>query len=179
MSEAYQEYTVKQGEGLMAIARHLYGDPNKYKEFRNANGGPIANPDRIMAGEKILIPKRGSTQAYDEYIVKQGEGLMAISRRLYGDPNKYKEFRNANGGPIADPDRIKAGEKILIPKQGQSQAYDEYIVKQGEGLMAISRRLYGDPHKYKQFLNAHGAPIADPDRIKAGEKILIPKAGRL
>jgi nucleoid-associated protein YgaU len=122
----YEEYTIKQGEGLMAIARKLYNDPNKYREFRDEHGNPIANPDRVQAGQKILVPKRGGpgkpSDKYEEYTIKQGEGLMAIARNLYGDPNKYKEFRDEHGNPIANPDRVQAGQKILVPKEGRRKS---------------------------------------------------------
>jgi nucleoid-associated protein YgaU len=119
---------------------------------------------------------------YEEYTIKRGDGLMAIARKLYGDPNKYKEFRDEQGKVITSPDHIKEGQKILIPKRDGTSGgdkYEEYTIKRGDGLMAIARKLYNDPNKYKEFLDEHGKAITTPDRIKEGQKILIPKAGRL
>ena len=120
--ENYEEYTIKRGDGLMAIARRLYNEPQKYKEFLDEQGKPITNPDRIEEGQKILIPKRGGTSGgdkYDTYTIKRGDGLMAIARKLYNDPQKYKEFLDEQGKSITNPDRIQEGQKILIPKAGR------------------------------------------------------------
>ncbi|WP_314827649.1 LysM peptidoglycan-binding domain-containing protein [Oribacterium parvum] len=51
-----QEYTVKKGDTLTAIAKRLTGSSN-WKQIYNANRSVIGgNPNRIYPGQKLVIP---------------------------------------------------------------------------------------------------------------------------
>lgn len=45
--------------------------------------------------------------------MKPGDSLSKISREFYGDASKYMKIVEAN--QIADPDKIKAGQQLVIP----------------------------------------------------------------
>jgi nucleoid-associated protein YgaU len=47
------------------------------------------------------------------YTVQPGDNLSKISKRFYGDPNKYPQIVKANN--IEDPDKIKVGQQLVIP----------------------------------------------------------------
>lgn len=49
-------YTVKEGDNLTKIARHVYGDGNKWKAIFDANRDKIKNPDLIHPGEVLTLP---------------------------------------------------------------------------------------------------------------------------
>jgi len=49
-----QKYTVQSGDSLSKIAKHFYGDAQKFTVIARANN--IANPDLIKAGEELEIP---------------------------------------------------------------------------------------------------------------------------
>ena len=49
-----QRYTVQSGDSLSKIAKHFYGDPQKFAVIARAND--IANPDLIKVGEELEIP---------------------------------------------------------------------------------------------------------------------------
>lgn len=48
------------------------------------------------------------------YEVKKGDTLYGISRAFYGDPEKYRLIMEENN--IADPDMIKIGQILVIPR---------------------------------------------------------------
>ena len=52
----YQMYTVKGGDSLSKIARHLYGDGDKWKSIWEANKDSVKNPDLIQPGWSLKIP---------------------------------------------------------------------------------------------------------------------------
>jgi nucleoid-associated protein YgaU len=52
-------------------------------------------------------------QGNQTYTVEPGDNLSKISKRFYGDPNKYATIAKANN--ISDPDKIKAGQELIIP----------------------------------------------------------------
>jgi len=49
-----QRYTVQSGDSLSKIAKHFYGDAQKFTVIARAND--IANPDLVKVGEELEIP---------------------------------------------------------------------------------------------------------------------------
>jgi nucleoid-associated protein YgaU len=52
-------------------------------------------------------------QGDQTYAVQPGDNLSKISTHFYGDANKYPKILKAN--QLEDPDKIKAGQKLVIP----------------------------------------------------------------
>jgi nucleoid-associated protein YgaU len=55
-SGSEQTYTVVAGDSLSKIAKHFYGDANKWPRIHEANRDQIKNPDLIYPGQKLRIP---------------------------------------------------------------------------------------------------------------------------
>ena len=51
-----EKYTVKSGDTLSKIAKHYYGDANKYMKIFEANKGLLKDPDKIQVGQELVIP---------------------------------------------------------------------------------------------------------------------------
>ena len=49
-------YTVVAGDSLSKIAKHFYGDANKYMKIFEANKDQLKNPDLIKPGQTLRIP---------------------------------------------------------------------------------------------------------------------------
>ena len=49
------------------------------------------------------------------YVVKEGEGLMQIAKRFYGDKRKWKKIREANKATVGPNGQVKAGQKLRLP----------------------------------------------------------------
>lgn len=49
-------YTVKSGDSLSKIAKHVYGDADKWHAIYEANKDKIKNPDLIHPGEVLTLP---------------------------------------------------------------------------------------------------------------------------
>ena len=50
-------YTVKSGDSLSKIAKHVYGDASKWHRIYDANKDKIKNPDLIYPGQEFTIPE--------------------------------------------------------------------------------------------------------------------------
>jgi nucleoid-associated protein YgaU len=50
-------YTVKPGDTLSKIAKHLLGDANAYMEIFNANRDQLSDPDKIQPGQQLKVPQ--------------------------------------------------------------------------------------------------------------------------
>jgi nucleoid-associated protein YgaU len=51
-----QSYTVVKGDTLSKIAKHYYGNANRWREIFEANRDQISNPDLIKPGQIFKIP---------------------------------------------------------------------------------------------------------------------------
>jgi len=54
--------------------------------------------------------------ALQNYTVQPGDTLSAIAKRVYGDAGQYMKIFNANKDKLTDPDKIKAGQELVIPQ---------------------------------------------------------------
>ena len=50
-------YTVKSGDTLSKIAKHIYGDPNTYPKIFELNRDILKDPDKIQVGQQLKLPK--------------------------------------------------------------------------------------------------------------------------
>ena len=51
-----ETYTVKSGDSLSKIAKHVYGDANKWHTIFEANRDRIQDPDLIQPGWVLKLP---------------------------------------------------------------------------------------------------------------------------
>jgi nucleoid-associated protein YgaU len=79
-----------------------------------------ASKNRIWDAIKAVDPKFADLkhdievrQGNQTYTVQPGDNLSKISKRFYGDANKYMTIAKANN--MEDPDKIKVGQELLIP----------------------------------------------------------------
>ena len=99
-------HTIKPGETLSEIAAKV-----RIPVAELARANQIADPDRILAGRTLVLPaKGGGGGASTGYVVKAGDSLSGVAARL-GVPEKAL----ADANRIADPDRIKAGQVLMLP----------------------------------------------------------------
>ena len=57
---------------------------------------------------------------------------------------------------------------------GQSVGGQTYEVKSGDNLSKISKQFYGDSDEYMRIFYANRDQLNDPDKIKVGQKLVIP-----
>jgi nucleoid-associated protein YgaU len=55
-SSASRTYKVQPGDSLSKIAKEFYGDATKYQRIFEANRDKLENPDKIQAGQELVIP---------------------------------------------------------------------------------------------------------------------------
>lgn len=53
------------------------------------------------------------------YTVQPGDTLSKISKKFYGDANRYMDIFYANRDKIEDPDKLQVGWELTIPQNNQ------------------------------------------------------------
>ena len=178
------QHVVQRGETLFRIALRYGVTVDSLVSF---NG--LANPNRIYAGQTLLIPN-GSPSAPAApaaapvasgsgatHVVQRGEYLGMIARQ-YGV--SADAIAAANG--LANPSLIFAGQRLIIPgasapasapaAQPAASGGTTHIVQRGEHLSMIGR-AYGV--SAQAIAAANG--LANPSLIFVGQRLVIPAPG--
>lgn len=58
-----------------------------------------------------------NTDVYGYYVVKSGDSLSKIAKNLLEDANRFNEIFELNQDQLSNPDLIKVGQKLEIPKK--------------------------------------------------------------
>jgi nucleoid-associated protein YgaU len=60
-ADAPQTYTVQQGDTLLSIAAHVYGDPSQWTKLYDANKDIVgSDPSQVQVGSQLTIPPKES-----------------------------------------------------------------------------------------------------------------------
>jgi nucleoid-associated protein YgaU len=121
--------------------------PEDLKASINKLGLPMDGLDVKVDGDKVTVSGKAPSQEVKEkvilalgnvagiakvednietpagaqakfYTVQKGDTLSAISKKHYGDPNKYNAIFEANKPMLTHPDKIYPGQVLRIPQQG-------------------------------------------------------------
>ena len=117
LKQKYQPVLAKiQEEG--AELQNLNLDGNQL--YLKATAVSEASKNRIWDAIKAVDPTFADLKhdievhAGDQsYTVQPGDNLSKISKHFYGDANKYPAIAKANN--LDEPDKIKVGQKLVIP----------------------------------------------------------------
>ena len=134
-----------------------------HRALRN-NGELKDDPiDVLQSGSGVVL--RGAVDSQHEYnlAVQIAQGVSGVNSV---DDTDLKVEENAKAKAQAEVAAAGGGAPVNIPDEW-------HIVAPGETLSGIAQEYYGDAGKYKDL--AHANNIMNPDKIKVGQKIQIPR----
>ena len=103
------------------------------------------------------------------YTAKNGETLMMISFKVYGDYRRWKEIASYNS--IGQND-VRSGMQIRYQKPSSEFSWNPeglpYLIKRGDTLATISDDKYGTVKKWRMIYENNQPLIRDPNLIYAG-----------
>jgi len=78
----------------------------------------VVNQIRIAAGAapKDAAPVAAPAPEFEWYEVQKGDTLSALAKRFYGKGGMYMKIFEANKDVLTNPDLIKVGQRLRIPK---------------------------------------------------------------
>jgi nucleoid-associated protein YgaU len=134
-----------------------------HRALRN-NGELKDDPiDVLQSGNGVIL--RGAVDSQHEYnlAVQIAQGVSGVNSV---DDTDLKIEENAKAKAQAEVAAAGGGAPVNIPDEW-------HIVAPGETLSGIAQEYYGDAGKYKDL--AHANNIMNPDKIRVGQKIQIPR----
>jgi nucleoid-associated protein YgaU len=119
--DAIKTYIEKQNLGLSGLGVTFDGATGRVTLSGNAPSEEAAEKAGLAAGNvasvsdvdnNLQYPAGTASQFHD---VVSGDTLSAISKKYYGDANKYNVIFEANKPMLSDPNKIYPGQKLRIP----------------------------------------------------------------
>lgn len=119
---AIKTYIESQNLGLGNLAVTYDGGSGKVTLTGSAPSQEASEKAALAAGNvanvtsvdnQLSAPAADPAQYHD---VVKGDTLSAISKKYYGDANKYQQIFEANKPMLSHPDKIYPGQKLRIPK---------------------------------------------------------------
>lgn len=125
-------YIVKRGDTLYSIARDNNITVSELKQLNNLSN------NTIYIGQQLLLKKRIEEELPNEndklYIVKKGDTLYSISRKLNISVDTLKSLNKLNSNDIY------VGQQLILVEPENQVEYDIYTVKKGDSLWSISQK---------------------------------------
>ena len=125
-------YIVKRGDTLYSIARDNNITVSELKQLNNLSN------NTIYIGQQLLLKKRNEEELPNEndklYIVKKGDTLYSISRKLNISVDTLKSLNKLNSNDIY------VGQQLILVEPENQVEYDIYTVKKGDSLWSISQK---------------------------------------
>lgn len=150
----FHEYVVQPGDtSLQVIARKLLGDAKHWQAIASAN--KYVDPRKLIPGRtRLLIPDDP----------RNVEGLVVPVPA----PTK----------PEATPAIAPTAEQPASPQTGPGHGtpeFTEYVIQRQDTLSDIAKAMYGKSSLWRLIYDANRDVIPDPDHLKLGTTIRIPK----
>jgi len=102
------EVTYTASSGVVTLAGQA--PSQEASEKASLAAGNVANVTSVE--NNLVAPAAPPAQYHD---VVRGDTLSAISKKYYGDANKYNAIFEANKPMLSSPDKIYPGQKLRIP----------------------------------------------------------------
>ncbi|MBD66873.1 MAG: hypothetical protein CME62_16845 [Halobacteriovoraceae bacterium] len=112
------------------------------------------------------------------WTVSQGETLMIIAFKIYGDYGRWRDIKNMNSDKLAGSNTISSG--MVLRYEAPAEPFiwnpegNPYLIKVGDTLGKISTTTYGTNKFWKNIWDNNTPLIKDPNKIFAGFTIYTP-----
>jgi len=138
---------------------------------------------QIKEPKIVLLPAAVIEKTYKLYTVAEGETLGEIAKRELGSYRMWRKIVALN--KINDPSRISPGDVLRMPDMPVvvpvAPVFEPtnpvgtviHTVVEGDTFSSIAGDYFGNVNLFGKILDAN--PSVDPDRMKIGMQIVIPK----
>jgi nucleoid-associated protein YgaU len=124
---------VKENDTLWSLSQKFYEGRKNWWFIYEANKDRIDDPNVLKAGVEIIMPEENASSqpsreqgatasapsAVDQkgsYTVKPYDTLIKIAQKVYGSDRYWRDIWAANENQIQNPDDLKVGMILKLPK---------------------------------------------------------------
>jgi len=151
-------HVVAKGDTLTTIASRYYGSrdgPRLWRRIWEANKTTLPDPDRLVLGQKLVIPgvpvapKPPATQ-----VARGGAATETVPAVGLAD--------------LADRFHVSLDLTDMNPSGPAT-----YTVRKGDTFYSIARNLYGDERLAKDLAQANRKTVPDPRKLRVGQELVL------
>lgn len=121
-------HTVRKGETLGDISSRYFGTTTRWRELLVLNPG--LDEKKLQVGQTLVVkgatppstptptaapPSSTSTDGRRTYVVRAGDTLGEIARKVLGSSKRSTDLYEANRHVLSSPDRLRAGQVLVLP----------------------------------------------------------------
>ena len=181
-------YVVQAGDTLPKIAMKVFGDANRWQDIMVLNN--IDNGNRIFVGQKLVTAASNSSAAQLAAVQQNAQprvqtvqrnvqnAQQQVATRVNTSAAKANNF-NETDYEVADSIVEEAADtSVSADADADASFYGQtggsYVIKRGDTLGTIAKRLLGSSQKWREIARAN--PSINPNKLSVGETIMIPGA---
>ncbi len=106
----------------------------------------------------------GKKNATMESVASAADSFVAPQQETPYDPEPYRTYES--------PSPVEVTYGPMASATSQEQRY--HTVARHDTLYRLARTYYGDQRRWKDIYEANRATVSDPNRIRVGQRLLIP-----
>ena len=187
---AQNHYVVQAGDTLPKIAMKVYGDANRWQDLMVLNN--IENGNRIFVGQQLVTvasnssASRPAVQASAQDMqrhVQNAQNVQNVQQQASANvgnaaANQTRQFNEADYEVAENVIEETAVSSVSADADADASFYGQtggsYVIKRGDTLGTIAKRLLGSSQKWREIARAN--PSINPNRLNVGDSIVIPGA---
>ncbi len=129
----------------------------KLVEYKDYAKQPATEIIHVLSATKSITRKKTTAPApavnpkcTGSYVVKQGESLWAIAKKMYGDGSKSNIIFNANKDKIKNPGLISVGWNLKIPFEDEFSKYSAPLPTTREATKTVPKKTNATQTAFEQ-----------------------------
>lgn len=161
-------YKIVDGDTLRTIAKRYLGDSERFMEIFEANRDLLRSPGVLPIGAELVIPVGGPPRP--AVAAQRVEASTVSVGQVVPQANSASQPVAQDAAPMVE---IPPGTLRSVPAES-AQSTRTYRVREGDTLVSIARRLYGDGRKYRDIFDANREQLTTPNALPTGVLLVIP-----
>lgn len=158
-------YIVKRGDTLYSIARDNNISVAELKNINNITNNTIYVGQELYLKNKIVEEEPSEND--DIYVVKKGDTLYSISKKLNISINTLKALNKLN------TNEIYVGQQLILSNDKNTEEYDVYTVKKGDSLWSISQKYNISVKELIELNNLNNLTLQINQKLKVPKTIIV------
>lgn len=153
-------HRIAEGDSFWKIAKQHYNDPSLADALKTYNKARIGKNGQLRTGASLLIPEKS--------VLKGGTATAST---------KTPEIKKSDlkVPSKADLEKLdKTAKTETKPETTKKSGTTTYVVKEGDTLGKIAKKLLGSSKRWTEILDANSSTLDSEDDVQAGQTLKIP-----
>lgn len=153
-------HRIAEGDSFWKIAKQHYNDPSLADALKTYNKARIGKNGQLRTGASLLIPEKS--------VLKGGTATASTK----SPETKKSDLKVPSKADLEKLDKTAKAE--TKPETTKKSGTTTYVVKEGDTLGKIAKKLLGSSKRWTDILEANSSTLDSEDDVQAGQTLKIP-----